>query len=238
MNTSTHEQRNPAATEQPPSNGLEVVVDGLYATGPHRLPFGRELNARAFVLVREPGNLLVHGAGALEPHVEEVAALGGLARQYINHSHEASPAVDRVAERFGAPLFVHADDSDEVAAIASAGSTFTERHHLDDDFEVIPVPGHTPGATVYLWDTGEHRVLFTGDTLFLGESGWRAAVLDGISDRERYLEALALLRTLDFDVLAPGIAQGDRPSHEHVRPEAAGERIEAVIDRLRAGQDN
>ena len=47
-----------------------------------------------------------------------------------------------------------------------------------DDFEVIPIPGHTSGATAYLWDGGGHRCLFTGDTLYLREGEWVAAVLE------------------------------------------------------------
>ena len=31
---------------------------------------------------------------------------------------------------------------------------FSECHHLDEDFEVIPNPGHTSGATAFLWDMG------------------------------------------------------------------------------------
>jgi Metallo-beta-lactamase superfamily len=38
---------------------------------------------------------------------------------------------------------------------------------VGSDFEVIPTPGHTAGATAYLWDSGDRRVLFTGDTIFL-----------------------------------------------------------------------
>src|SRR5215213_5691549 len=30
--------------------------------------------------------------------------------------------------------------------------------------------------------------------------------LDGVSDRERYIESLELIRTLDFDLIVPGIA--------------------------------
>lgn len=130
--------------------------------------------------------------------------LGGLSRQYLNHSHEASPACDWVARTFNAPLHVHADDAQAVSEIASVGRTFSERHHVGGDFEVIPVPGHTAGATAYLWDTGEHRVLFTGDTIFFSRGRWRAAVLDGVSDRTRYIESLELIRTLDFDVIMPG----------------------------------
>jgi len=33
------------------------------------------------------------------------------------------------------------------------------------------------GATAYLWDTGEHRCLFTGDTVFFPTGEWRALLL-------------------------------------------------------------
>ena len=59
------------------------------------------------------------------------------------------------------------------------------------------MPGHTPGSTAYLWDSGTHRFLFTADSLYLGGDGrWRAAVLES-SDREQYVRSLELLRELD-----------------------------------------
>ena len=80
--------------------------------------------------------------------------------------------------------------------------TFSDRHLLDDDFEVIPTPGHTRGATAFLWDNGRNRMLFTGDTVWLSKGEWVAAVLKS-SDREAYVESLELMRGLDFDVLVP-----------------------------------
>jgi glyoxylase-like metal-dependent hydrolase (beta-lactamase superfamily II) len=69
----------------------------------------------------------------------------------------------------------------------------------------------TPGAASGSKPTGEHRVLFTGDTIFFSRGRWRAAVLDGVSDRERYIESLELIRTLDFDLIVPGIASAGEP---------------------------
>lgn len=87
---------------------------------------------------------------------------------------------------------------------------FSKRHALDDDFEVIPTPGQTRGATAYLWDSGEHRSLFTGDSIYLADGEWVAAVLES-SDREAYIESLELLGELDFDVLVPLAASGGQP---------------------------
>jgi glyoxylase-like metal-dependent hydrolase (beta-lactamase superfamily II) len=136
-----------------------------------------------------------------------------------------------------APLFVHERERRSVETKAHVRATFSRRHTLDDDFEVIPTPGHTPGATAYLWDSTEHRFLFTGDTIFLHDGEWVAAVLDS-SDRAAYLESLALIRELDFDVLVPWAASaGDLPYAVTSRADAR-RRIDAIVERVRAGGDS
>ena len=41
----------------------------------------------------------------------------------------------------------------------------------DGDFEVLRVPGHTPGGCAFLFADGADRALFCGDTLFAGSVG-------------------------------------------------------------------
>jgi glyoxylase-like metal-dependent hydrolase (beta-lactamase superfamily II) len=106
-----------------------------------------------------------------------------------------------------------------------------------DDFEAIPIPGHTAGATAYLWDSGRHRCLFTGDSLYLREGEWVAAVLES-SDRGAYIESLELIGDLDFDVLVPWAATAGRPFHAVTDRTDAGRRIDAVLERLRRGEDH
>lgn len=215
---------------------MHELIPRLHASEPLDLGFGRvPLQARAYLLRRDDGNVLIYGAHAVDSDAarDAIAALGGVAGQYLNHSHEASGAADRL----GAPLAVHEADAPEVARVATVAETFRDRHRLGDDLEVIPVPGHTPGATAYLWDTGEHRVLFTGDTVFVRGGEWVAALLDGVSDRAAYLESLALLRDLDFDLLVPGVHPIEQPSHAWVRPGEAAQRIDRIIARLERGAD-
>jgi hypothetical protein len=215
---------------------MNTVISGLYAAEPEPLGFGPSLGIRAYLLQREGGNLLLYRSAALEQDVETVNGLGGISRQYLNHHHEASPACDWVANTFGAPLHVHEDDAAAAAEICSVDATFSERHKLDEDFEVIPIPGHTGGATAFLWDSGQHRVLFTGDTIFFGRSKWRAAVLDGVSDRDRYIESLELMRTLDFDLVVPGIAAAGRPYYSFTDRAEATQQIDAILERVRRGE--
>jgi glyoxylase-like metal-dependent hydrolase (beta-lactamase superfamily II) len=203
---------------------------------PEPLGFGPSLEIRAFLLQREGGNLLIYRSAMLEEDAEEIRDLGGISRQYLNHFHEASPACDRVAETFGAPLHIHEDDAREASEICEVNETFSARHWLGDDFEVVPIPGHTAGATAFVWDAGEHRVLFTGDTLSFGQRGWRAAVLDGVSDRHRYIESLELIRSLDFDLFVPGIASAGQPYYEFVGKPEAEQRIDEVLERVRRGE--
>jgi glyoxylase-like metal-dependent hydrolase (beta-lactamase superfamily II) len=216
---------------------MDTVIPGLYASTPEPLGFGPSLEIRAFLLERERGNLLIYRSAALERDVEAVNDLGGISRQYLNHHHEASLACSWVAKTFGAPLHVHVKEAPSVSKICHVDETFSERHHADEDFEVIPTPGHTSGATSYLWDTGQHRCLFTGDTIYFPRGKWMAAVLDEVSDREQYIESLELIRSLDFDIVVPGIAAAGQPYYAFPDRADAQRRIGAILERLRRGEN-
>ena len=216
---------------------MEEAIAGLYASPPETLPFAPSLEIRAFLLRRDPGNLLVYGTGTLAAYTREVEGIGGVSRRhYLNHRHEAAFVGDKHARTFGAPLFCHENERRSVSERLEVSGTFSERHMLDDDFEVIPIPGHTRGATAYLWDTGEHRLLFTGDTVYLRGGEWVAAVLPS-SDREAYVKSLELIRGLDFDVLIPWAASAGEPYHDFTDGTDTRRRIDAILERVRSGGD-
>jgi glyoxylase-like metal-dependent hydrolase (beta-lactamase superfamily II) len=211
---------------------LETVIPGLHATTPQALPFAPSLAARAFLLERRRGNVLVYSTGELEHDGPALSDRGGISRRYLNHWHEAMFATD-----LDAPLFVHERDRAAVEERVHVRGSFSRRHMLDEDFEVIPTPGHTPGATAFLWDTGGHRALFTGDTIYLDGGEWVAGMLES-SDRDAYLASLELIRELEFDVLVPWVAGADEPYHAVTSRAEAGRRIDAIIERLRRGEDH
>ena len=204
-----------------------LELSGPHASRPERLPFAPALTIRAFALERPRGNLLIYSTSELDSSDPWLRDLGGVERQYLNHGHEAMFA----PRALDVPLFVHEDDRDSVAGKLHVRASFSRRHRLDEDFEVIPTPGHTPGATAYLWDNEEHRFLFTGDTIYLADGEWRAGLLES-SDRAAFLDSLLLIRELDFDVLVPWAATAGRPYVAHTDPADTRKRIDAMVDAI------
>jgi glyoxylase-like metal-dependent hydrolase (beta-lactamase superfamily II) len=211
---------------------VEASMPGLYATAPQRLIFDSSLDIRAFLLKRAHGNLLVYSVDTLASDAPAVVNLGGIARWYLNHWHEAMD----VSGHITAPLYCHEKDRKHITKKTPVYETFAHRHMLDDDFEVIPTPGHTGGATAFLWANGGHRFLFTSDTIYLREGEWVATVL-GSSDRRTYIDSLELIRELDFDVLVPWAATHGQPCYAATDKSDARRRIGAILDRLRRGED-
>ena len=212
---------------------MDSALAGLHASTPEPLPFASDVDIRAFVLRREQGNLLLYSVTCLSADAAAIEDVGGITRHYLNHRHEALFVSDAVS----APLFVHARERRSVESAYHVRGTFSKRHTLDGDFEVIPTPGHTPGATAYLWDSGQHRFLFTGDTIYVRDGEWVAAVLDS-SDRKTYLESLELIRELDFDVLVPWAATAGDPYYAVTGNGQARRRIDKIRDRVRRGGDH
>ena len=209
---------------------LETPIVGLLATPPAALPFLANAEVRSFILERPQGNVIVYNSPGLSDAADEIRALGTPTRLLINHGHEAMygrPQLD-------VPVFVHERDRADIAQSFPVAGTFTERQMIDDDLEVIPTPGHTPGTTSYLWDSGTHRFLFIGDSLWVQAGDWKAVVL-GDSDRTASLASLRLISDLDFDVLVPWAAmKGESPVATVTRDDVRRQ-INAVIARVEAG---
>jgi hypothetical protein len=208
--------------------GLQSAVRGLHATPATPLPFLKGVVVRSFVLEREPGNIIVYHSPGLTAAASAIQELGRPDRLLVNHWHEAmydAPYLD-------VPIFVHEDDRAQTKLPITG--TFSSRQRIADDLEVIPTPGHTAGTTTFLWENGEHRFLFPGDSIWVQGGEWKAVLL-GESDRADYLASLERLLEVDFDFLMPwGSGQG-QPYGFGVTREKAQQNLEEIIDRLRSG---
>lgn len=198
----------------------------LRALPPRPLSFAPSVHVRAFVLPRPDGDVLIYNAPGIADVRDDLASV---TRQYLGHSHEAMFGV--LAP--GVPVLVHQADHGASAGPLKIRATFTRRHHLGDDLEVIPIPGHTPGSTAYLWDSGSERYLFTSDSLYLRADEWRIAVLDS-SDVGDYRRSLETIRDLDFDVLVPWAASAGGPSVTRTDRHETRRRLDPILQSLDA----
>ena len=91
-----------------------------------------------------------------------------------------------------------APEVDAIRRFAKPHVQFAHRHVDDHGVEVIPTPGHTPGSTCFLVPgTDASTYLFTGDTVFLADSGvWTAGFIPGVSDADALDSSLKLLSIL------------------------------------------
>jgi glyoxylase-like metal-dependent hydrolase (beta-lactamase superfamily II) len=188
---------------------------------------------RSFVLVRPQGNVIVYHSPGVSGSAAAIGALGRPSRLLVSHGHEemyGPPALD-------VPVWAPRGDHAEVATSLDVAGTIDGRGMIGEDLEVLPTPGHTPGSTAFLWDDGAHRFLFTGDSVWIERGEWRAVLLDPDA-RRTYLDSLALVRELDFDVLVPwGVTDGDPPFGVVTGRSEIRERIDAIVERLEAGGD-
>jgi hydroxyacylglutathione hydrolase len=88
------------------------------------------------------------------------------------------------------------------------------RHVDANGVDVIPSPGHSPGSTCYQVSGAEGTYLFTGDTLYLSDTGeWTAGFIPGISDPAALTDTLHVLATLNPDVVISSAFQGESGVH-------------------------
>ena len=96
-------------------------------------------------------------------HVDHLGAVGEVARKLGVERVMLDPA-DRVLYDSPAnsipPILFHPDDLPE-----------TTDFETDGAFEVLHVPGHSPGGSAFLFEDGEEKLLFCGDSLFAGSVG-------------------------------------------------------------------
>ena len=213
------------------SSPLETPFDGLLSTPPSRLPYQHNVLLRSYVLQRTGGSVIVYNSPGVSEAASAIEQLGPPDRLLVNHAHEAM---------YGQPdldieVWIHRADRQEVGKTLQIAGTFDQRQRIGSDIEVIPTPGHTPGTCSFLWDTGEHRFLFTGDFIWVENGEWKAVVLNP-AQRDQYLSSLALVRDIDFDVLVPwGVTEGDSPVWLVDSPEDRRRRLDLIAERVSAG---
>jgi len=146
---------------------------------------------------------------------EAIDQLGGVTHQYLSHQDEAGPTLARIREHFGARLHAPVAELPAIESHCAVDVPVGTRHVDDNGIEVIPTPGHTTGSTSYLVTSQDGtRLLFTGDTMFVGADGrWAAGFIPPISDAATLAQSLQLLGTVTPDVVISSAFPGESAVH-------------------------
>lgn len=216
---------------------MKKVAERLYRSEPED-PFGRgDCLTHAFFIARPNtdglGNVLIYSSGQLAQDEKHIRTLGGITRQYLNHRDEAAAHCDWVSQTFGSKLICHVAEREAIEKHCTVHETIDAATELAPDLVAVPTPGHCPGSTCYLWNGPDARYLFPGDTIYFDKGDWQVFI--DPANAQEMIRSLRVIAALEFDVLLPGLYQGDVWRADVTKGEAV-ERINEIVERLERGE--
>lgn len=164
----------------------------------------KSFGANSFFIHHPEGNWLIDSPRYIKHLVEAFEQKGGIRFIFLTHEDDVADA-GRYAERFGAVCLIHRADA-AAAPFARRIIDGTTAQRLEPEFQVIPVPGHTPGSQALLY---KERFLFTGDHLWWEpDHGRLNSPTTLVSNREQLDGSIGRLLDHRFEWVLAG--HGDR----------------------------
>ncbi|WNZ21958.1 MBL fold metallo-hydrolase [Leptolyngbya sp. NK1-12] len=134
------------------------LAERVYHCGYHA---ERSFGAASYLIQRPEGNVLVDSPRFAPPLVKRLEQLGGVRYLYLTHRDDVADH-QKFRQHFGCERILHQDEISSSTRDVEIKLTGLDPIQFAPDLLIIPVPGHTKGHTVLLYD---QRFLFTGDHL-------------------------------------------------------------------------
>ena len=135
-----------------------LVADNVYHCGYHS---EKSFAATSYFIQRPEGNILIDSPRFTPPLVKQLEKMGGIKYLYLTHKDDVADH-QLFHDRFGCDRILHEDEIKPQTENVEIKLTIKEPWALAEDLLIIPVPGHTKGHTVLLYN---NKFLFTGDHL-------------------------------------------------------------------------
>jgi glyoxylase-like metal-dependent hydrolase (beta-lactamase superfamily II)/ferredoxin len=144
-----------------------LVEDNIYDCGYHS---EKSYAATSYFIRLPEGNILVDSPRFTPPLVKQLEKLGGIKYMYLTHRDDVADH-EKFAAHFHCNRILHKDDitsgTKDVEIQLTGGDVFgSDIFGSSADLMIIPVPGHSKGHTVLLYN---RKYLFTGDHLAWSE---------------------------------------------------------------------
>ncbi|MEM6256347.1 MAG: MBL fold metallo-hydrolase [Cyanobacteria bacterium P01_D01_bin.156] len=134
------------------------IEENVYHCGYHS---EKSYAAASYLIQRPSGNILIDSPRFTPPLVKQLEAMGGVKYLYLTHRDDVADH-GKFQEHFGCDRILHQDDITAETQTVEIQLTGQAPYELTSDISIIPVPGHSLGHTVLLY---QNRFLFTGDHL-------------------------------------------------------------------------
>ncbi|MEM7797212.1 MAG: MBL fold metallo-hydrolase [Cyanobacteria bacterium P01_C01_bin.118] len=155
----------PQEIKQAQAQFPDLIEGNVYHCGYHSK---KSYAAASYFIQRPEGNVLIDSPRFTPPLVKQLEKMGGVKYLYLTHRDDVADHA-KFREHFGCDRILHIDDitaDTQSVEIQIAGQATYE---LSPDLTIVPVPGHSKGHTVLLY---QNKFLFTGDhlawSLYLG----------------------------------------------------------------------
>ena len=135
-----------------------ALTENVYHCGYHA---ESSYGAASYLIQRPDGNVLVDSPRFTPPLVKRLEAMGGIRYLYLTHRDDVADH-EKFHQHFGCDRILHKDEINVGTQDVEIQLSGTEATQLAPDLLIIPVPGHTKGHTVLLY---EQKFLFSGDHL-------------------------------------------------------------------------
>ncbi|WAL62272.1 MBL fold metallo-hydrolase [Thermocoleostomius sinensis] len=139
------------------------IAETVYHCGYHSED---SFGAASYLIQRPDGNVLVDSPRFTPPLVKRLEQLGGIRYLYLTHRDDVADHA-RFHQHFGCDRILHQDEISYDTQGVEIQLFGLEPMQLETDLLIIPVPGHTKGHTVLLYN---NTFLFTGDHLAWSDS--------------------------------------------------------------------
>ncbi|MGF1568899.1 MAG: MBL fold metallo-hydrolase [Nodosilinea sp.] len=175
------------------------VTNRVYHCGYHA---EASYGAASYLIQRPEGNVLVDSPRFAPPLVKQLEAMGGIRYLYLTHRDDVADHA-KFSAHFGCDRILHVDDLSPDTQGVEVQLQGHDPIPLAPDLTILPVPGHTKGHTVLLY---QDRILFTGDHLAWSESLQQLHAFRSVCwySWEVQRASMQALRQYSFEWVLPG----------------------------------
>lgn len=175
------------------------IEDNVYHCGYH----AREsYAATTYFIQRQEGNIMIDSPKFTPPLVKRIEKMGGIKYLYMTHKDDIAHH-QQWHDHFNCDRLLHVDDITDSTKDIEIKLDGQEPLQFEEEIVIIPVPGHTKGHTVLLY---QDKFFFTGDHL-----AWSSRVGKLVAFKdfcwyswEKVIESMEKLTSYNFNWILPG----------------------------------